>query len=220
MRWAGLFLILLAMNVNGQTSENIYDSAAFQAVDSLVVIGNIELVGNKITRDKIILREIEFTSGDTISIAELEKLILASQNNLMNRSLFNFATITKKPDQRRYNIEVSVTERWYIWPIPIINTAGRNINAWWEEKDFGRLNYGVDLRVENFRGRMERLNIIVQGGFDQKVEARWTIPYLTKKQFLGLGLNGGLQWNREVIYATIDNKPQFYTAESDRKSVV
>ena len=88
------------------------------------------------------------------------------------------------------------------------------MNAWWEERDFGRLNYGVDLRVENFRGRLERLNIIVQGGFDQKLEARWTIPYLTKRQFLGIGIGGGMQWNREVIYATVDDKPQFYEASS------
>jgi outer membrane protein assembly factor BamA len=118
------------------------------------------------------------------------------------------------PSDSVYNIEVKVTERWYIWPIPIVNTAGRNINAWWESRDWGRLNYGVDLRVENFRGRMERLNVIVQGGFDQKVEARWTIPYLTKRQFLGIGIGGGMQWNREVIYATVEDKPQFYEAGS------
>lgn len=214
MRWASFILIILGLNVSAQDRTNIYDTIDFQTADTMVVIGKIDIIGNKVTRDKIILREIEFHTGDTISQNQLEKLIVNSKQNLINRSLFNFVTFTKKPYQEVYDIEVAVTERWYIWPIPIINTAGRNLNAWWEERDFGRLNYGIDLRVENFRGRMERLNIIVQGGFDQRVEARWTIPYLTKKQFLGIGINGGFQWNREVIYETVDNKPQFYTASS------
>lgn len=178
--------------------------------DSLFTIGSILLKGNKITKDKIILRELEFVTGQQISDSALTGLIVNSRQNLLNRSLFNFVTISKTFDKQQVNIEVSVVERWYIWPIPIINTAGRNLNAWWESKDFGRLNYGVDLKVDNFRGRMEKLNIIVQGGFDQVLAAKWTIPYLTKKQFLGIGFGGGYQRNREVIVATVDNKPVFY----------
>ena len=131
----------------------------------------------------------------------------------MNRSIFNFVTISKNSQEQVVDVEVAVVERWYIWPIPIINTAGRNINAWWETKDFERLNYGIDLRVENFRGRLEKLNILVQGGFDQTLAAKWTIPYLTKKQFMGIGIGGGYQRNREIIVATEENKPVYYEPE-------
>ena len=213
MRWAVLFLILLGIKLttlNGQPTTNIESGIP---PDSLVIIGSIDLSGNKVTRDKIILRELEFKPGDTLSASSLQQTIRNSRQNLINRSLFNFVTITPTRNGDIVNMEVSVVERWYIWPIPVINTAGRNLNAWWESRDFGRLNYGLDLRVENFRGRMERLNVFVQMGFDQKVEAMWTIPYLTKRQFLGIGIGGGMQWNREVIYATRDNKPVFFEPE-------
>ena len=207
-------ITILFLDVSAQIPDDLSGAGKSSANDSLLVVGNIHLLGNKITRDKIILRELEFTPGDTLTRTSLEELITRSQQNLMNRSIFNFVNITPVAVMDKLDMEVSVTERWYIWPIPIINTAGRNINAWWESRDFGRLNYGVDLRVENFRGRLEKLNILVQMGFDQKVEANWTIPYLTKRQFLGLGIGGGMQWNREVIYATYENKPLFYEPAS------
>jgi len=204
MRWVSLFLIFLPLHIFGQDTVSQFTS------DKILTVGSITLVGNKITHDKIILREIEFSTGEKMTTGELNLLIEKSRQNLINRSLFNFVTFTKKENNGTVDIEVAVVERWYIWPIPIINTAGRNLNAWWETKDFGRLNYGVDLKVDNFRGRMEKLNIIVQGGFDQTLAAKWTIPYLTKKQFLGIGIGGGYQRNREVIVATVDNKPQYY----------
>ena len=69
--------------------ENIKD-------DSLVTINSIILKGNKITKDKIILRELEFEKGTKLKSSVLDSLILESRQNLLNRSLFNFVTITKK----------------------------------------------------------------------------------------------------------------------------
>lgn len=188
----------------------MFPTESLTETDSLVTIGTVSLAGNKITKENIILRELEFVPGETLSDSTLTRLIINSRQNLLNRSLFNFVTINKTNLNGKVNIQVTVVERWYIWPIPIINTAGRNLNAWWETRDFGRLNYGVDLRVDNFRGRMEKLNFIIQGGFEQIFAAKWTIPYLTEKQFLGIGFGGGYQRNREIIIETVDNKPVFY----------
>ena len=214
MRWAGIILVFFHLTLLCQNKESAsIASSANPLNDSLITIGSISLSGNKITYDKIIFRELEFTSGDQLSVSFLDSLINKSRQNLMNRSIFNFVTISKNSQEQVVDVEVAVVERWYIWPIPIINTAGRNINAWWETKDFERLNYGIDLRVENFRGRLEKLNILVQGGFDQTLAAKWTIPYLTKKQFMGIGIGGGYQRNREIIVATEENKPVYYEPE-------
>ena len=177
--------------------------------DSLT-INSIVLVGNKITKDKIIFRELEFKKGDKLSVLLLDSLILKSQQNLMNRSLFNFVTITKTIDNSNCSIEVSVIERWYIWPIPILQFADRNINAWWDKRDFSRLNYGIDLRIDNFRGLMENLNIVLQGGYDILLGFKWNLPYLTENQIFGMGFAGGVKLNHEVAYQTIGNKEQFY----------
>ena len=64
-----------------------------QQADTLVVVGDIELIGNKTTIDRILLREITYKKGDTLKIQEFKKRSKESQDNLMNTSLFNFATI-------------------------------------------------------------------------------------------------------------------------------
>ncbi len=185
-----------------------------RSVDN-VKINSITLVGNKITRDNIIFRELEFSVGSDYSSAVLDSLMIKSRQNLMNRSLFNFVTITDTSSGDLRDIEVAVIERWYIWPIPIFQFADRNLNAWIEKGDLNRLNYGLDLRVENFRGRMERLNIIVQTGYDMRFVAKWSVPYLDRKQVLGMGLQGGVQYNHEIAYQTIDNKPVYYNSPGD-----
>lgn len=90
--------------------------------------------------------------------------------------------------------------------------ADRNVNAWLESGDFSKLNYGLDIRVENFRGRMEYLNFIIQGGYDKKLAVKWTIPYLTKNEVFGMGLFTGVQLNRQLAYETEENKLVYFDA--------
>jgi len=182
--------------------------------DTIVTVANISISGNKITKDRIIFRELEFETGSETDLQTLDSLIVKSRQNLINRSIFNFVTITKTIDNNQVDIVIAVIERWYIWPIPIIQFADRNINAWWNKRDFSRMNYGVDLRVDNFRGLMEKLNIILQIGYDIKVATRWTIPYLTKNQVVGMDIEGGVQFNHTIAYQTVDNKEQFYNSTS------
>ncbi|MCF6342078.1 MAG: hypothetical protein L3J31_04670 [Bacteroidales bacterium] len=211
MRFFCLLVLLLAGTVATQLgARNLPPGTTKPESDSTVLVGQISIKGNKITKEHIILRELEFFSGERLPVKELEKRLLKSRQNLMNRSLFNFVTITKHENNTALDISVEVIERWYIWPIPRFSFADRNVNAWLESKDFGRLNYGLDVRVENFRGRMEFLNLIVQGGYDKKFAVKWTIPYLTKNQFFGMGVFSGVQFNRLYNYATEDNKLVYF----------
>lgn len=210
MRSLCLFTFLLLGSVHMLSNES-----GFRQSDSLVTVGSISIQGNKITKGDIILRELEFISGEQLLLTELEDKIIKSEQNLINRSLFNFVVITKsESNQSDISITVAVIERWYIWPIPQFSFADRNVNAWIDSKDFSRLNYGLDIRVENFRGRMEYLNFIIQGGYDKKFEVKWTIPYLTKNQVFGMGTSAGIQLNRQYAYATEDNKLVYFDADN------
>jgi len=182
--------------------------------NTTVLVTSITIVGNKITKDKIILRELEFSTGDLLLLPKLDSLIVKSKQNLLNRSLFNFVTISKNITDTNCSVKILVVERWYVWPIPIIQFADRNINSWIEKKDLSRINYGIDLRVDNFRGLMENLNIVLQGGYDIVLAFRWNIPYLSKNQVFGMGFSGGVQLNHEVAYSTIDNKEQYYKSSN------
>lgn len=187
---------------------------SFSQLHSEVTVGNISIEGDKITHKPIIIRELEFSEGEVLTEKELDQKIIRSRQNLLNRSLFNFVTIDKNCNNGVCDILITVTERWYIWPIPIIEYADRNLNVWWETKDLSRLNYGLDLRIENFRGRMENLNIIVRGGYNQTLAAKWQLPYLTKNQIFGMGFEAGYIRNHEIAYASENNKYKFYKSDN------
>ncbi len=182
--------------------------------DTTFVMDNIHISGNKHTKDKIILREIELKKGDTVYLHQLLKKIIRSRQNLINRSLFNTVEITpKRHDYNQVDLYVEVTERWYVWPIPILTYADRNFNVWWEEKDFSRVNYGINLQINNFRGRMETLNVVLQGGYDKTLKFDWSIPYINRKQKWGIEVFGGATFNHETDYKLQGNRLVYYHEE-------
>src|SRR5438270_4026982 len=72
-----------------------------QRTDSIpkkFVVDSISIVGNKKTRHLIILREMNFRQGDSLSELEIKTKTLRSQQNLMNTSLFVFDTVYYKLD--------------------------------------------------------------------------------------------------------------------------
>jgi outer membrane protein assembly factor BamA len=180
---------------------------------SYCIVDTIGLLGNKITRDNIIYREMMFRPGDTLSVTLLDTLMQHSKENLMNTALFNFVEIDKFPaenDSTHMKVLVRVTERWYIWPVPILKISDRNFNVWWESKDWGRLSYGFYIDWKNFRGRRENLLIRFQYGYDQIYDFKYTKPFINKKETIGLNLGAGYWRNRETPYVTLDNKQDFY----------
>lgn len=202
-----------AQNKNGLNNNLPNDSCyALESEDKLVV-EKIFLKGNHITREHIILRELTFSEGDTLSSRELCYARVKSRQNLLNRSLFNFVRIdTIQHDARPNHIDVLVVvlERWYVWPLPIFELAERNFNAWWETKDFKRANYGLFLTYNNFRGRMEVLKVLIRAGYNQNYYLMYEIPYLTRKQNFGMGVQIGRSLSREVPYITMNNQQLFY----------
>jgi len=201
-----LIILLLLMG-----TQHLYAQYQLTASDTTFVIDNIYLSGNKHTKDNIILREIELKKGDTVYLHQLLHKIKRSRQNLINRSLFNTVEITpKRHNYNKVDLYVDVTERWYIWPIPIFTYADRNFNVWWEDKDFSRVDFGVNLQINNFRSRMETLNVILQGGYDKTLKIDWTVPYINKKQKWGVEIYGGATFNHETDYKLQDNKLVYY----------
>ena len=126
--------------------------------DSKLVIRDIVVEGNKVTKEKIIFRELVFQKGDTIAKMELLSAFDRSRDNLKNLSIFNFVSFDAKHfPGNRIDVIISVTERWYIWPTPIFEIADRNFSAFLEDFDWSHTNYGLWLKWNNFRGRNELL---------------------------------------------------------------
>ena len=184
---------------------------------NIITISNIKITGNKVTKEDIILRELEFSKNSSFSSINLKQKIEESKQNLVNLKLFNFIEI--KPIIRGDDIEITidVIERWYLWPYPILEISERNFNSWWDEfqasnySDFSRLNYGVFLNWENFRGRNELLQFKIRKGFKEHYLFSYQVPYFNKKQTIGINANLQLFRRKKTFYKTENDALLYYT---------
>ena len=186
-----------------------------------IIINNINITGNSITKEEIILREIEFNNGDSLYIDDLNKKIQESKKNLINLGLFNFVDVHTTTTKATTDVIINVTERWFLWPFPILEVSERNFNSWWREfknsnySDFSRLNYGLFLNWENFRGRNEIIRLKIRKGFKEHYLISYEIPYFNKNKTIGLNTNLQLFRRKKTFYETKNNTLIYYTNNND-----
>lgn len=194
------------------------DTAVIAAPDApnYVVVANVLVKGNKLTKKPIILREMDFAAGDTLPLATLETVLERNRNQIYNTRLFNDVSI-KISEQHSILITftIEVEERWYILPAPIFELADRNFNEWWvtHKRSLKRTEYGFLFVHDNFRGRKELLKMMVQLGFTRKIELSYVIPFVDRQRKTGINPFISYITNREVQYLTLNNKQQFYRDE-------
>lgn len=209
------FILFIAITgvLNGysevSTENTISDSSNY------IVVKLIDIEGNFKTKDHIINRELNFKLGDTLFLSDTASLIKQANNNLYNTSLFNSTSITILNIGTDAFIMVNVSERWYIWPTPIFEIGDRNFNEWWQDrgKEAGRLEYGIRFRWENFRGRAELLKAVVQTGFTNKFELFHSIPYINKKQKIGIKYGASYSTNSKVAYNTESDRLSYLNSD-------
>lgn len=153
-----------------------------------------------------------FQEKDTVLLTDLAEKLSKSRENLLNTSLFNFVTIdTIRTDTVKMNIQITLIERWYLWPAPIFELADRNFNVWWTNgRKLSRTDYGFNIVRYNFRGRKETLKLKLQWGYNVETAFSYTIPYVNKKQTLGMEFKAGYLRNHEITYITEQNQQVFY----------
>jgi outer membrane protein assembly factor BamA len=180
------------------------------------IISAIKVSGNKRTRDFVVAREISIRVGDTLERKKLSDAIKESESYLINSSLFNYVKIEAIAiDSLFTELIITVTERWYVWPIPVFEHADPNFNTWWQTKDFSRINYGMNLKWLNFRGRKEELHARIQFGYLKDFRLNYYVPYLTHKRRLGGGIMIEYTQNNEFTVGTENNKRIFYTGNNE-----
>ena len=180
------------------------EKITYLASDS-VIISTIHLECHKKTKDRIILRELAIAEGDKIHRKDIESILEQESNKIFNTRLFVTVDIFYEEFRTgELDIIISLTEQWYIYPIPLIELADRNFNVWWNQqgRDLRRLEYGIRVKHNNFRGRNENLSVLLQTGFTNKYDLRYSVPYINKAQTLGLSLSVGYAENTSVGYIT------------------
>lgn len=205
----GFFSLFAA---HGQLVESIQLDTTGQKI-----ITDFIIEGNKLTKERIILREVTLALGDTLYWSNLQAGMEQSKNNVMNLRLFNFVEIEPiQIDNKRVIVLITVQERWYIYPVPIFEIAQTNFNTWWETKELRWLNYGMAVSHSNFRGLNQDLSLTLRFGYTKKYSASWSIPNLNKKQTLGLHFSAGYFENNEIVYNTENNERSFYNNPDDK----
>lgn len=189
----------------------IIDSAS-----QVIQINRIFIIGNRLTRDHIILRELSMKSGDTLNVAELDFRLEQDKKKIYNTRLFNTVEIRKlEVDTGRVDLLIDLDERWYTFPSPIFELSDRNFNEWWQnyDHDFSRVNYGLRLSQFNVRGRNETLLATMQFGFNRIFSVRYTIPYIDQRQKQGLTVDLYFLETKNLAYQTLNHKLDFYESK-------
>ncbi len=145
---------------------------------TLIKVDSIKISGNEKTEEHIILRELDFKSGDLVSKEQLE----FNEERVFSLGIFNkvnFKTIT----ENEINIlEILVEESWYIYPLPFLKLR---------ENSFKRSSYGLNLLYKNFRGRNESIWALITFGYDPTYQIQYYNPVLITGKNLSYGFSLG-----------------------------
>lgn len=222
-----LFMILIGLcsvTLQAQfitSSQPLPDSLT--ANTRMVTIDNIFLTGNKKTKDKIILRELSIEQGKAYPFEALQEILKADRNKIYNTKLFNEVEAgILELDYDKVDVVIRVTERWYLFPIPLLDIIDRNFNDWWVNynHDFSRLIYGLSLYHFNMRGMNERMTVTAQFGFTKRFEVEYSMPYIDRSQRHGLSFFAKYSEYNNLHYANLENNRVFLESEDLLKTVV
>jgi outer membrane protein assembly factor BamA len=181
-------------------------------------ISNIYLLGNRTTKDHILLRELPFKQGDSLKVQNLEKILTEAKNNILNLSLFNFVYVI--PSKNPYlpnstDIIISVEERWFVWPLVSFVYEERNLSSWLEKWDMERISVDGGIKAYNIWGLNNTLTLSYKFGFRKGVRFEYDNISLgpTGRHMVGIGFY--LQNFGTENYISRFNTPLYKTTYQD-----
>jgi outer membrane protein assembly factor BamA len=177
------------------------------AQQSKLFVADFVITGNEITKESVILRECPFVLADTIESAEIESLLQKFTENLIKTSLFNFVDINYLRKNDTVSINISVQERWYLWPYPIIENADRNLSSYLYNREFARINYGLAFDWLNFGGQNDILRFKVRMGYKEQYSIAFFKNAITKNRKSGINFQVDYFRQKSTEYSIENNKP-------------
>lgn len=198
------FVVQLAGRSFGQMPAEPSDS---------LYLKSILIEGERKTKDVVVLRELSVSPGTWLPARNLPQLLRQNEQRLMSMALFNKVTLSWDSLSRdTFSLRIELIDRFPIFPEGNIEFVDRYFNVWWKEQDMDlrRINLGLTLNHNNFRGNGEVISVTGQLGYTPMVGLAYSRPFAGKGQKLGYGFSVfGLQ-NREIGYQTRYNKVNFY----------
>ena len=176
-------------------------------------VADVQLSGNKKTKDQVILREMSLHKGDSITSERLLRILNECKENLNNLALFNYVDLTHGPDadnpddNDRICLHVKVEERWYTWPLLNVMLEDRNISAWLKDADLQRVTFEFGINSYNLFGLNHNLVAGLMVGYQQAINLHYKNIALgsSNKHFLNAGLS--LSMSRHANIITKEDSP-------------
>lgn len=154
------FVIVFSFLLNAQTTDSLFSSNLYP-----FIVDSISISGNKTTESFVILRELNFEIGDTLTRSNA----IFNRERVYSLGIFNHVYFNPSIIDSLKILNIQVDESWYIYPIPFIEA---------KESDLKKLSYGAYLRLKNFRGRNEDLTAVIALGYDPTYQLSYYNPNL------------------------------------------
>jgi len=189
-------------------------AASFQYYPSeYIKISAIHYTGFQHTKTWVIEKYLPIKTGDSLRIDNIFPTLESIREQVLKTRLFTEVSV-KVSSWKNNHLEINITveERWYLFPLPYFKLSDRNINQWWQdyEHDWRRTIYGINLYHNNLTGRQDKLTISALAGFNQTFSISYETPYLTPARNIGLGFELLQIKSHDINFASVNNKQIFY----------
>ena len=211
-----LFILFMRMDLKSQIKDTSTKNNT--QTTNLFIVGTIKIIGNKITKNKIILRELYFKENDTLNLNDtnrLKEIITQSKNLLINTSLFLDVSIDYAFNE--FNIidfTISVKERWYIFPQPYFKFSERNLTEWIDDGlSLAKINFGTKTTHNNLTGHNDKLTLYLITGYADLIGIKYQTPFIDKKLQKGITFGYTYITQARIDFQTINNQQKFYSTK-------
>jgi len=229
MKWYFMLLVLfLPQWVHAQTKDGeVHMPAQYNA--PYIKVTQVEVSGNKRTKDRIIIRELDFQIGDTLATfyekapffrsgqkrtvksdsSEVALKLRYSRENIINTKLFLMADLyLESITEKEYKLRIVVQERWYFWVFPIVKLDYPNFNDWLKDPDFDLVNTGIFTSHNNLWGLSHQGAITFSWGSSQSAGLGYYIPWVGNGKKIGLKMGAIFRNSAVVEYGSLNNERQ------------
>ncbi len=136
------------------------------AEETIPVIYAIRIVGNRVTSEELIRREMILEKGMLATPTALER----DRLRLEATGLFNRVQMLIIADESRAVLQVKVTEPFYVFPFLIF---------YWQPRSPDNSIYGMGVYHINLRGRGERLGFLSWTGYEKGLNLKHQDPWFS-----------------------------------------
>lgn len=149
-----------------------------QTAEPAPVVREVIIRGNVRTQAPIILREMSMRPGAPLTDEALER----DRERIYNLQLFNRVAVDAHRLGDSADVYVSVDERWYVFPYPIVTILHR---------DPKKLVYGLGITHQNLFGLNQRLFFEGVLGYDQFIQGIYRNPRFLGDEDLSFQIQSG-----------------------------